>query len=270
MEPTHLIDSAGERIEDVKDAVHARVLRRLGRTGIPFLVGGTFGLTRYTGLPRATKDLDLFVEEDQLPTLLTALEAVGLTTSIPHPHWLAKAKGPTLTMDVIFGSGNGLSPVDAEWFHYAHDADLYGVPVRLVPPEELLWSKSFIMERERYDGADVAHLLRARGLTLDWERVERRFGDHVPVLLAHVVLFHYIYADAADYLPPGLLPRLQALAHAALARLADGAVCRGTLLSREQFLPDLEQGLVDARVALGTMSADQVRVWTAAIDQPGR
>jgi hypothetical protein len=265
MEPTQLLDSTAERIEDAHDAIHAQVLRRLSRSGVPFLVGGTFALTRYTRLPRATKDLDLFVEQRRLPALLAEFEAFGLSTCLTHPHWLAKAKIGAATVDVIFGSGNGLSPVDAEWFQYAHDADLYGVPVRLMPPEELLWSKAFIMERERYDGADVAHLLRAQGLTLDWARVERRFGDHVPVLLAHVLLFHYIYADAADHLPPELLPRLESLTRAARARTTDGRLCRGTLLSREQFLPDIEQGLIDGRIALGTMTADQVDVWTAAI-----
>lgn len=267
MDATPLIDSTAERIEAPQHALHARLLGRLSRSGVPFLVGGTIAFTRYTGLPRATKDIDLFVERHQLTSLLAELEAFGLHTSVTHPHWLAKAEGAALALDVIFGSGNGISPVDAEWFHYARDAELYGVSVRLMPPEELLWSKSFIMERERYDGADIAHLLRTQGLTLDWRRIERRFGDHVPVLLAHLLLFHYIYPDAADLVPPDLLPRLQGLAHTALTSTPDRRICRGTLLSREQFLPDVERGFLDARIALGTMTADEVRVWTAQIDR---
>lgn len=39
--------------------------------------------------------------------------------------------------------------------------DVLGIPVQLCPPEEMLWSKSYVMERERYDGAEVMHLLRA-------------------------------------------------------------------------------------------------------------
>ena len=35
------------------------------------------------------------------------------------------------------------------------------MPGPLIPAEEMIWSKAFIMERERYDGADVAHILRA-------------------------------------------------------------------------------------------------------------
>ena len=76
------------------------------------------------------------------------------------------------------------------------------------PPEEMLCSKAFVMERERYDGADVAHLLGAQGLTLDWPRIIQRLGPHVPILFSHVVLFHYIYSDGADRLPPGLMDSL--------------------------------------------------------------
>ena len=33
-----------------------------------------------------------------------------------------------------------------------------GAEVLLCPVEEILWSKGYIQERERYDGADIAHL----------------------------------------------------------------------------------------------------------------
>jgi hypothetical protein len=44
--------------------------------------------------------------------------------------------------------------VDDLWFAHATPGDVLGIPVRLCPPEEMIWSKAFIMERERYDGAD--------------------------------------------------------------------------------------------------------------------
>ena len=42
------------------------------------------------------------------------------------------------------------------------------------------------MERERYDGADVAHLFRHCSGLLNWERLVRRFGPHWRVLLSHL------------------------------------------------------------------------------------
>ena len=56
----------------------------------------------------------------------------------------------------------------------------------LSPPEEMIWSKAFVQERERYDGADVIHLLRELGPTLDWPRLLMRFGDRWRVLLSFI------------------------------------------------------------------------------------
>ena len=39
--------------------------------------------------------------------------------------------------------------------------------------EESLWQKAFIMERERYDGADVAHLLRGLPVAAQGRLFER-------------------------------------------------------------------------------------------------
>jgi hypothetical protein len=44
-------------------------------------------------------------------------------------------------------------------------------------------------------------------------------------------------------------------------------ICRGTIISREQYLVDtLERGYIDGRQEPhGTMSAAEIRAWTAAI-----
>ena len=67
------------------------------------------------------------------------------------------------------------------------------VPVHLVAAEEMIWSKAFVMERERYDGADITHILRKSGATLDWVRLLRRFDLHAALLLSHLVLFQFVY-----------------------------------------------------------------------------
>ena len=59
--------------------------------------------------------------------------------------------------------------------------------VKLCPPEEIIWSKSFIMERERFDGADINHLLRICAAThaqiaADFAR-RVRYGRRPPVSL---------------------------------------------------------------------------------------
>ena len=132
-------------------------------------------------------------------------------------------------MDLIFSSGNGVARVDADWFRHAADVVLYGIPVKLSPIEELIWSKSFVMERERFDGADVTHLLRARGHVIDWPRLIARYGDYQLVLAAHLLLFRFAYSDADRLIPAlGLRPG---------AGGAGAAGGRGADLLRDAVLP---------------------------------
>jgi len=71
-----------------------------------------------------------------------------------------------------------------------------------------IWSKSMIMERERYDGGDVAHLLRHCSGLLNWDRLVRRFGTHWRILLAHLVLFGFIYPGERALIPSGVIREL--------------------------------------------------------------
>jgi hypothetical protein len=235
---------------------------------IPFLVGGAFALQRYTGLARDTKDIDIFVRPADVRRTLRLFARAGYVTEVPFPHWLAKTRCGEFFMDIIFSSGNGLSVVDDEWFAGATDAEVMGMPVKLAPVEETVWSKAFIMERERFDGADVAHLLHATADTLDWHRLLRRYDGHWPVLLSHLVLFGYIYPSKRDLIPGWVMTRMIERLQSEDASPAD-PICRGTYLSRAQYLPDItDWGYQDARVhPQGPMSAEDADIWTtAAID----
>jgi len=248
-------------------------LHALRRSGIDFLIGGAYALERYTSVARDTKDLDIFVRPEDCDGVLAAFAAAGFDTELTFPHWLGKARAGGEMVDVIFSSGNGCARVDDEWFRYAVDDRVLELPVRLIPVEEMLWSKGLIMERERYDGADVIHLLRARGARLDWPRLLRRFGSNWRVLLSHLILFGFVYPGQRDVIPADVMRKLIARLHRETrARPAidgdDARLCRGTLLSRQQYLPDVERwGYRDARLAPdGTMSEADIATWTAAID----
>ena len=146
-------------------------------------------------------------------------------------HWLGKAFSGDDFVDVIFSSGNGLCTVDDEWF--ANAALMEAGGVLLCPAEELIWQKAFIMERERFDGADVNHLLRACGPQLDWDRLLRRFGPHWQLLLVHLLLFGFVYPAERQRVPArvveALLQRLvrRGTARRRKRRFARERCCRG-------------------------------------------
>src|SRR5207244_12401855 len=96
-------------------------------------------------------------------------------------------------IDLIFSAGNGVAAVDETWFDNAVDERVIGMECKLIPAEEMIWSKGLIMERERFDGADVAHVIHAVGAKLDWRRLLARYDQHWRALYAHIILFGYIY-----------------------------------------------------------------------------
>jgi len=256
---------------------HARqlyidALNLLNEEGADYLVGGAYALAQYAGVERHTKDLDLFVRKEDAIDILRIFEKAGYKTELTFSHWLGKVFKGENFIDIIFSSGNAIADVDDAWFENAADAELFGVKVRLCPPEEMIWSKAFIMERERFDGADVAHIFHACAGTLDWERLVSRFGEHWKVLLTHLLLFGYIYPAEQDKIPEkvlnALLHRLQNDMTPASPAVEDQHICQGTVLSREQYLIDVERwGYSDGRLEpRGKMSAQEINHWTIAIN----
>jgi hypothetical protein len=244
-------------------------MQLLQKAGIPFLVGGAYAFERYTGIVRHTKDFDIFVRPADCTRALDAFAANGYHTELTYPHWLGKVFHADCFIDVIFSSGNAIAEVDDLWFTHSSKGRVLGQPVRLVPVEEMIWSKGFVMERERYDGADIAHLLRAKAASLDWPHLLDRFGPHWRVLLSYLVLFGYIYPDERHQVPRRVMRTLTDRLRAELEP-GDGqnGVCQGTILSREQFLVDVDRwGYADARLPPhGSMDPEHVAHWTAAID----
>jgi hypothetical protein len=247
-------------------AFYRRAMDTLQAANIRFLVGGAYAMAVHAGIIRHTKDFDIFVMHTDAQRALKTLADAGYRTDLTFPHWLGKAFEGDGFVDVIYGSGNGLCPVDEEWMDNGVDGEVLGKNVKLVPAEEVLWTKSFIQERERFDGGDVNHLILARGQIMDWQRLIRRFANgHERVLLAHLLLFEFAYPSERNRIPPWVIDELLA------ARKSDKPtqekLCRGTFLSREQYLTDiLERGFLDARLApRGPMKKADVDHWTAAI-----
>jgi hypothetical protein len=258
--PAHVTTSA--------EAFYARALRGLTEANVPHLVGGGYAFTRHTGVQRQAKDLDIFILPHEIERTLSVLEQLGCQTELTFPHWLGKATLDGHLIDLIYSSGNGLCVVDEEWFTHAVSYEVSGVPTRLIPPEEMIWSKAFILERERCDAADVLHLLRAAP-RLDWERLVRRFGDNYRVLYCYLILFGYTYPSERTLIPTRVL---EDFAH----RFADEQrrpdprdACQGTLLSRAQFLVDVVQwGYADRRLDPDVhMTREHIAQWTEAIPE---
>jgi len=188
---------------------YRRAIDALASAKIPILVGGAYALTHYSGIERDTKDLDLFILPEDFERVLKTLDAAGFQTELTFPHWLGKVIGDHQeVIDIIFNSGNGVCKVDAQWFEFSVPKFILGRDLLLCPAEEMIWSKAYIFERDRFDGADIAHIFRAYARQLDWERLIERFGGHWRVLLSHLVLFGFVYPDFRSNIPNAVIDEL--------------------------------------------------------------
>ena len=252
------------------DKFYRASMELLRAADVPFLVGGAYAFSVYTGIVRDTKDFDLCIIPADVDRALAVFANAGYQGEKTFEHWLAKAKCGEDFIDLIYRSGNGVAEVNESWFARAHDGELLGLPVKICAPEEMIWMKAFIMERERFDGADVAHLIESVAEQIDWTHLVNLFGPDWPVLFSHLILFRYIFPSERGRIPVSVLDQLGEK----LTREPEPAqkrICRGTLLSRQQYLRDVqERGFIDARTEPRVhMSREDVAHWTDAIARDG-
>src|SRR5437868_7387457 len=171
MKHTALAPSLEDEVAPDTADFYRTALQALVDAKVPFLVGGAFAHACFTGIRRNTKDLDLFIRRSDYERVAQLMGARGWQTDMTYPHWLAKVYCGEDFIDLIFNSGNGVTPVDDRWFDDNPRAVILGVPVRVSNMEDGLLSKAFIMERERFDGADVAHTIQANAEHIDWHRL---------------------------------------------------------------------------------------------------
>ena len=228
-------------------AFYATSLALLAESGIPFLLSGTYAVSAYTGIVRPTKDLDVFCKAGDYPKILAYFQNRGYRTDVEDERWIAKVWQDDHFFDVIFNMSNATVPITDDWFLGHETIQVYGAEAKITPPTELIWSKMFIQDRYRYDGADIAHVILKKHDEIDWPRLLRYMEPYWEVLLIHLLNFRFIYPTERDVVPRWLMEELTGRLRAQVALPAARVrVCRGRLFSPRDYLPDItEWGFAD-------------------------
>jgi len=230
---------------DNRDAnvFYKEVLRILTDSGIEFMIGGAFAVFYYSGIYRDTKDLDIYCQPADFPSVLKTFAAHGYATEQTDVRWLGKVfSNDGYFIDIIFDTVNNLCKVDDTWFDHAAAADLFETKVKIIPAEELIWGKLYVQNRERFDGADINHLILKLSGKLDWERLYRLVDPHWHLLLSQVLMFQFVYpADYVSVIPKWLFDELIARAKEQYDLPAPvEKVCRGPLIDQTQYQIDIK------------------------------
>jgi hypothetical protein len=235
-------------IPDDEREVYRRALEALNAAGVPCVVAGAYAIYEHTGIYRKTKDLDLFFQPESVLAAARALRDAGFVVVLEDAHWLAKATSGEYFVDLIYGMGNGIAFIDEGWIRYSHAGILAATPVRIAPPEELIWHRLFISERHRHDMSDIVHLLLVFGDSLDWNRLVARVGENWPLLLSQILMFSYVYPGYRSNIPEWVPRHLLDLAASQVGKDEQDDITRGPLISRFSFTIDVrEWGLLDPR-----------------------
>jgi hypothetical protein len=228
-----------------QEALFREVLLLLGKASSPHAVAGAFALRQHTGICRFTKDLDVFLTTKAASELLPTFEKHGFRYEICDPIWLAKVHRDGYFVDFISGMSNGIVVVEDSWIEHAHPAEVCGVSSRVLAPEEMIASKLFVTRRERFDGADIAHIIFSLKGKLDWNRILQLAGDHWELVLWNLILFKYVYPAHSDYVPQDLWTDLIGRLSRSVQSPPAAARFRGTLVDDAMFAIDVEEWGLD-------------------------
>jgi hypothetical protein len=217
------------------------VLKSLQDADIPFAISGAFAFHKHTGIWRVTKDLDIVIEARWVPNALERLQDMGFETYIQDPVWLAKAVRGDYFVDLITALGNAVLVVDAKWIERASPYEIFDVPCHVIGAEELIASKIFVSRRERFDGADVVHLICACGEKLDWRRLQELMEPHWEMLMWSLILFSYVYPSRIGVVPRQLWDDLIRRFDEHVRHPQSDAPFRGTLIDPNMFAIDVKE-----------------------------
>jgi Nucleotidyl transferase of unknown function (DUF2204) len=240
-ESSPVTSSEPQILTSEQEALYREVLLSLEQHRIPYAVSGAFALREYTGICRITKDLDVFLTAENSARALVRLREEGFTCEVCDPVWLAKAHRDGYFVDLITGMSNAVVVVDHSWIERSRPATIVGIATRVLAPEELLASKLFVTRRERFDGADIAHIIYGTQGNIEWDRVLQLIGEHWEILLWALLFFRYSYPAQTSFVPAALWRGLLDRFASEIAGDYRHAPFRGSLLDDNMFSIDFKE-----------------------------
>lgn len=201
-----------DRIESTEWTVYQRVVTQLRSAGIPFAFGGAFATAVYTGQLRNTKDFDFYIRPDDREATIGAIARAGLRDyydRLPYDRrWIYRASEDDVIVDAIWAMANQRASVDEEWLSAGPEVTVRGERLRAIPIEELIWTKLYVLQRDRSDWGDVFNLMDAQAHMIEWDRLIERMGADQPLLAGALSVFGWLAPDRTADIPGPVWCRL--------------------------------------------------------------
>jgi len=122
--------------------------------------------------------------------------------------WIYRAYKEDIIIDLMWAMANQRAQVDESWM-VGPEVTVEGERIRLLAPEEALWSKLYVLQRERSDWPDTLNLLYGVGPDLDFRRLLRNLGEDTPLLGSVLNVFGWLCPARAREFPAWLWAELK-------------------------------------------------------------
>jgi hypothetical protein len=176
--------------------IYSKAIDAVRSSGVLFMLGGGFALASFTGRWRDTKDIDFYIHPQDREQVIEALSQAGFKdyySKLPYDRkWIYRSVQSDVIVDIIWSMANQRAQVDDLWFQRAGALDLRAQHLLVIPAEELMWCKLYILQRDHCDWVDVFNLIYAVGPKLDWDHLIWRLEDDLPLLRAVLQVYGWL------------------------------------------------------------------------------
>jgi hypothetical protein len=201
-----------DAVTDEQWSTYRDAIKALRAAGVRFLLGGGFALATYIGRWRNTKDIDFYIIQQDRDKAVEALAKAGFEdyfAQLPYDRkWIYRSTRDGVIVDIIWAMANQRAQTDEQWFQRAPAANVRGEALGVVPMEEFLWCKLYIMQRDHCDWTDVFNLIYAVGPQLDWDHLLERIEEDRPLLKGLLTVYGWLCPEQARELPQFLREEL--------------------------------------------------------------
>ncbi len=236
-------------VTDREWAFYEPVLQEAEQLALPFAIGGGIAFSLYSGRWRNTRDIDLFVRPHDRQAFIDLITRHGFEDYFDRDSydrsWIYRGYQHGAIIDIIWEMANHRALVDDDWIEGGAAFVANGIPLRLIPPEQLIFAKLYVMQRERCDWPDLLSVLNTQAHQLDWNHLIDIVGDDRSLLCGLLCTFGWLCPDTARQTPAEVWQRL------GLAEVPWSS--NGTTLGRRRI------DLLDSRDWFGPNNADDAQ-----------
>jgi len=202
-----------ERISDQEWNVYRAAIEAIRGAGVPFLLGGGFALATFIGRWRDTKDIDFYIHPRDRAVAVAALTRAGFSDYFDRVaydrKWIHRSVRSNVIVDLIWSMANQRARVDDTWFKRAGRVSIRKQDMLVLPREEFMWCKLYILQRDHCDWTDVFNLIYAVGADLDWQHLIERLAQDTPLLKALLTVYGWLCPKRIRLLPASLWQALR-------------------------------------------------------------